>query len=193
MNSSLMRILVLRFSSIGDIIQTTSVLNTLRKYYPDISIDYMTLSKYAPLLFNHSSIDKLHSVNSNNSFKSIKEINKIINQRNFDIILDLHNSARSKLIRAITNQIQSLNVVKPRAKRFSLFLNHHNKFPSNFNQKTWLHKPIEKLLPEKYKISKISLSISEEERTASKILLNSYGLDNNYYFVIIPGAAWHQK
>lgn len=193
MNSSLMRILVLRFSSIGDIIQTTSVLNTLRKYYPDISIDYMTLSKYAPLLFNHSSIDKLHSVDSNNSFKSIKKINKIINQRNFDIILDLHNSARSKLIRAITNQIQSLNVVKPRAKRFSLFLNHHNKFPSNFSQKTWLHKPIEKLLPEKYKISKISLSISEEERTTSKILLNNYGLDNNNYFVVIPGAAWHQK
>ena len=86
MNSSLMRILVLRFSSIGDIIQTTSVLNTLRKYYPDISIDYMTLSKYAPLLFNHSSIDKLHSVDSNNSFKSLNKIKKIINQRNFDII-----------------------------------------------------------------------------------------------------------
>ena len=43
MADSWARVLVLRFSSIGDIIQTTSVLNTIKKYFPDTEIEYLTL------------------------------------------------------------------------------------------------------------------------------------------------------
>ena len=56
MANSWRKLLVIRFSSIGDIIQTTSVLNTIKKYYPDCRIDFLTLKKYKPLLVNHSSI-----------------------------------------------------------------------------------------------------------------------------------------
>ena len=49
------------------------------------------------------------------------------------------------------------------------------------------------MLPEKYKISKISLSISSEEKKSAIKYLNENGLDNKRYFVVIPGAAWHQK
>ena len=49
------------------------------------------------------------------------------------------------------------------------------------------------MLPEKYKISKISLSISTEEKKSAIKYLNENGLDNKRYFVVIPGAAWHQK
>tara|TARA_Y100000741_G_scaffold33785_1_gene23916 strand:- start:7398 stop:8429 length:1032 start_codon:yes stop_codon:yes gene_type:complete len=186
-------LLVLRFSSIGDIIQTTSVLNTLKKYCPDISINYLTLSKYEPLLIGHPSIDNLYTFNTGNTYSSLVELRKIIKQKNFDLILDLHNSTRTKIIRGLSNKIHSLYVTKPRVKRFSLFLNHQNKFSSSFNQKTWLHKPIEQLLPKKYKISKISLSISSEEKKLAIKYLNENGLENRRYFVVIPGAAWPQK
>ena len=121
MKDSWANLLVLRFSSIGDIIQTTSVLNTLKKYYPEVSINYMTLSKYEPLLIGHPSIDKLYAFDTNNSYSSLVELRKKIKQKNFDLILDLHNSARTKIIRRLSNKIQSLCVTKPRAKRFSLF------------------------------------------------------------------------
>ena len=55
-------ILVLRFSSIGDIVQTTSVLGTLKKKFPESSIDFMTLSKYASILRYHPYINKIHEV-----------------------------------------------------------------------------------------------------------------------------------
>jgi len=193
MKDSWTNLLVLRFSSIGDIIQTTSVLNTLKKYYPDISINYVTLSKYEPLLIGHPSIDKLYAFDTSNTYSSLVELRKMIKQKNFDLILDLHNSARTKIIRRLSNKMQSLYVAKPRVKRFSLFLNHQNKFSSSFNQKAWLHKPIEKFLPKKYKISKISLSISSEEKKLAIKYLNQNGLKNRGYFVVIPGAAWRQK
>ena len=76
MANSWRKLLVIRFSSIGDIIQTTSVLNTIKKYYPDCRIDYLTLKKYKPLLLNHSSIDQIHSIDAVASIKPIIDLIK---------------------------------------------------------------------------------------------------------------------
>ena len=43
-------ILVLRFSSIGDIIQLTSPLHTLKDQFPNARIDIITLDEYAEIL-----------------------------------------------------------------------------------------------------------------------------------------------
>ena len=74
MADSWTRLLVLRFSSIGDIIQTTSVLNTIKKYFPHTEIEYLTLKKYESLLFDHPSIDFLHSIETWSKIDSIKII-----------------------------------------------------------------------------------------------------------------------
>ena len=87
-------ILVLRFSSIGDIIQTTSVLNTVKKYLPNHFITYLTLTKYEPLLKNHPSIDALHSIDPKKDQAGLKKVNEIFNENPFSLIVDLHNSAR---------------------------------------------------------------------------------------------------
>ena len=72
MADSWARVLVLRFSSIGDIIQTTSVLNTIKKYFPDTEIEYLTLKKYESLLFDHPSIDFLQSIEPDSKIVSIR-------------------------------------------------------------------------------------------------------------------------
>ena len=68
MKNKIRSILILRFSSIGDIIQTTSVVGTLKSYFPDTRIDFMTLSKFAPLLTNHKNINKIYDVNIDDGF-----------------------------------------------------------------------------------------------------------------------------
>ena len=54
--------MILRFSSIGDIVQTTSVLGTLKNKFPKSRIDFMTLSKYSALLQEHPYINNIHEV-----------------------------------------------------------------------------------------------------------------------------------
>jgi ADP-heptose:LPS heptosyltransferase len=190
MANSWRKFLVIRFSSIGDIIQTTSVLNTIKKYYPDCRIDFLTLKKYKPLLVNHSSIDHIHSIDAAASIKSIIDL---IKKKEYQIIVDLHNSLRSKLIRKNMRKIESYCVSKPRKNRFSLFLNHQNYFDKDFNQKNWLHEPLTKILPGHYESSQISLNVIEKEKKDAITLLNKNGLKNNKYFTLIPGAAWKQK
>ena len=190
MADSWTRLLVLRFSSIGDIIQTTSVLNTIKKYFPKTEIEYLTLKKYESLLFDHPSIDFLHSIDQGTKIDSIKDL---INSKHYDAIIDLHNSVRSKLIRKKVPFLKSYNVVKPRKNRFLLFLNHKNKFHTDFNQKKWLHEPLINLLPPDYEFSQITLNVSEKEKNEGIRLLNNNGLNFKKYFTLIPGSAWKQK
>ena len=190
MADSWTRLLVLRFSSIGDIIQTTSVLNTIKKYFPDTEIEYLTLKKYESLLFDHPSIDFLHSIDSRAKIDSIR---KLISRKPYDAIIDLHNSVRSKLIRKKVPLLKSFYVAKPRKNRFLLFLNHKNKFPADFNQRKWLHEPLIDLLPPDHEFSETSLNVSEKEKNDGIQLLNKNGLNIKKYFTLIPGSAWRQK
>ena len=57
------KILIIRFSSIGDIVLTTSPLNSLRNAFPNAQITYLTLDQFSPLLEYHPDIDYLISIN----------------------------------------------------------------------------------------------------------------------------------
>ena len=92
------KILIVRFSSIGDIVQSTSPLRTIRNAFPDSSITFLTLSTYAPLLEMHPDIDSLLSINRKQSFKKLLEIRKYLYDKRFQFVYDLHNSIRSNIL-----------------------------------------------------------------------------------------------
>ena len=62
------KILIIRFSSIGDIVLSTSPLNTIRKKYPKSEITFLTLTEYSSLLEMHPYIDILMTINRSTSF-----------------------------------------------------------------------------------------------------------------------------
>ena len=86
------KILVIRFSSIGDIVLTTSPLRTLRINYPKSEITFLTLDVYAPLLHYHPDIDVLITISKNSSISTLYSYSKFINKKNFTMIYDFHNS-----------------------------------------------------------------------------------------------------
>jgi heptosyltransferase-2 len=85
-----------------------------------------------------------------------------------------------------------VHIKKPRWNRFKLFALHQNDFPNNFTVRTWLHEPIQHLLPENFTIGQSRLFVSEAEKSGINKLLTRDGL-NGKYFVVTPGAAWAQK
>jgi len=64
------KILVIRFSSIGDIVLSTSPLKTIRRAYPDAQITFLTLDTFAPLLEYHPDIDALVSISKRMSLNN---------------------------------------------------------------------------------------------------------------------------
>ena len=105
-------ILVIRFSSIGDIVLCTPVFRLLKKKYPQANITFLTKKKFANLLKGNSFIDEI------SSWDDREDRNKLT-FKSFDAVVDLHSNLRSLIVKLRFWQVPSVSVKK---KNFNKFL-----------------------------------------------------------------------
>lgn len=89
-----MKILVLRFSSIGDIVLTTPVIRCLKTQLEDCELHFCTKKGYASILEANPYIDRLHLLED-----SLDELIGQFKKEKFDYIIDLHNNLRTRIIK----------------------------------------------------------------------------------------------
>ncbi|MFH1852815.1 MAG: glycosyltransferase family 9 protein [Candidatus Neomarinimicrobiota bacterium] len=183
--------LVLRFSSIGDIILTTAVLRNLRQAYPAARIDFMTLTDFAPLLEGHPAIDRVIMVDRKAGFRILSRIGRRLRLDGYDYLIDLHNTLRAKIIRLHKGPVPALVFHKPRWKRFLLFRFYLNTFLPDFGIIRSLKAVVEPLTGPANS-QPTELYVAPVERQAVRNLLTSRR-GNGRYVCIAPGAAWRQK
>ncbi len=100
-----LRILILRFSSIGDIVLTTPVMRCIKNVHPDAHITYVTKKGFAAMLEVNPYIDKVIALDNNWT-----EIKTSLQTEAFDHIIDLHHNLRSKrLCRGLQGQYKAFN------------------------------------------------------------------------------------
>ena len=88
------KFLIIRFSSIGDIVLTTPVIRCLKRQYPDAEVHYVTKKSYQSLLVNNPYIDKLFTLE-----KSLNNLVKQLKSERYDYVIDLHNSLRTTILK----------------------------------------------------------------------------------------------
>jgi ADP-heptose:LPS heptosyltransferase len=88
------KVLVLRFSSIGDIVLTSPVVRCLHRQLPGVEIHYVTKKKFRSLVDHNPHIHKVHVLGS-----SLSELIDDLETEKFDLILDLHNNVRTGRIK----------------------------------------------------------------------------------------------
>ncbi len=93
------KILIIRFSSIGDIVLTTPVMRCLKKKFPNAQIHFITKPQYKLLLDNNPYIDFVHVLDKPIIQKSVE-----LKQIGFDYVVDLHHNLRSRIIKIIINR-----------------------------------------------------------------------------------------
>lgn len=87
------RILIVRFSSIGDIVLTFPVVAAIKSLFPDCKIDYVTKQNFKVLLEGCPAIDEVFLLED-----SLQALRRKINLAQYDAILDLHNNLRTRLL-----------------------------------------------------------------------------------------------
>lgn len=111
MKNKLTKILIIRFSSIGDIVLTTPVIRCIKQQQADIEIHYLTKKSFKGILEHNPYLTKIHAIE-----KNVSEITEILQKENFDLIIDLHNNLRSMQIKMIlgktTSTFKKLNFKK---------------------------------------------------------------------------------
>ena len=105
------KILIIRFSSIGDIVLTTPVVRCLKKQL-NVELHYLTKSSFAGMLNANAYVDKVHTITKEIDAELIKNLKA----ENFDFIVDLHNNLRTlRLKRALkipSKAFPKLNIQK---------------------------------------------------------------------------------
>ncbi|MCD4682945.1 MAG: glycosyltransferase family 9 protein [Bacteroidales bacterium] len=84
------KILVIRFSSIGDIVLTTPVIRCLKQQLKDVEIHFLTKKTFKPVLENNPNIDKIFTI----EYK-IDEVITALRKESYFYIIDLHKNFRS--------------------------------------------------------------------------------------------------
>ena len=95
-----LHILIIRFSSIGDIILTTPVLAALKRKFPDAVIHFLTMDSYKAAISGNPDIDKLLLFDKNkwDGIFGIYKFSQTLRHTSYDLIIDLHSKIRSRLI-----------------------------------------------------------------------------------------------
>lgn len=88
------KFLIVRFSSIGDIVLTTPVVRCLKQRIEDAEVHFVTKIQYASIVKSNPYIDKVHILENdlNNLIKRLKN-------EEFDYIIDLHHNIRSTILK----------------------------------------------------------------------------------------------
>lgn len=106
------KILILRFSSIGDIVLTTPVMRCIKTQLPDTEIHYATKKQYASILNANPYLSKLHLFED----KKLPTLMDDLAKEKFDLVIDLHNNLRTFLIKnnlnIASNSFRKINFQK---------------------------------------------------------------------------------
>ncbi|HTH54454.1 MAG TPA: glycosyltransferase family 9 protein [Cyclobacteriaceae bacterium] len=89
-----MKILIVRFSSIGDIVLTTPVPRCVKTQLENAEVHYATKEQYRSILENNPYVDKVFLLKD-----SLDELFVELKKENYDYVLDLHNNLRTRILK----------------------------------------------------------------------------------------------
>ena len=136
-----MKILLVRFSSFGDVTQCLSVPAALRRRFPEAEVHWVTRSDLAPLLHGHPDIAKIWAYDRRTKFAGLRSMIEELRRENFDRVYDAHNNLRSRYI-CFRLARPTLRRSIRRWKRFLLFNFRINKFEQPFSGQRDLLEPL---------------------------------------------------
>jgi len=189
------RILVIRLSSLGDIILTTPVLDALKDNCRNSEICFLSKQKYQGLF---ESDPRVHSViyfepeGKDKGFSGLLRLIRGLNQKKFDLIVDLHSNLRSLLIRLLVRAGKKVHYNKKIIPRLLMV-----------HLKRWKVKPVSTIDNYLKSLGEITIKAWSRiprlySKNENKIWVENFFIENGLLrdqilVGIAPGAKWETK
>lgn len=119
------KILVIRFSSIGDLVLTSPVFRCLKTQLPDVQIHLLTKRSYLSVMEGNPYIDKIITIH-----QRVGEVSHELRKEKYDEIIDLHNNTRSLFVKLLLFTLPSFTLNKLNIKKFLLVHCKINRLPN---------------------------------------------------------------
>lgn len=176
-----MKILILRFSSIGDIVLTTPVVRCIKKQIPNAEIHYATKAGFKNMLSPNPYISQIHTFE-----KSVKEVQDELKSVHFDVVIDLHNNIRTLKLKRFLG-IKSYSFPKKNIAKFLLTTLKINTLPK-------IH------IVDRYFVAVKSIGVVNDQLPcdyfldeAAQVDLSKYGLISKQFISVAMGSQFETK
>jgi len=189
------RILVIRLSSLGDIILTTPVLDVLKENYRNSEISFLTKQRYQGLFESDPRVDSVIYFEPEGKDKGISGLLRLIknlNHQKVDLIVDLHSNLRSSLIRLLVKAKKKVHYRKKLIPRLLMV-----------HLKRWKVKPISTIGNYLKSLGEIAIKAWSRvprlySKNENKIWVENFFIENGLakeeiLIGIAPGTRWETK
>lgn len=192
------KILVIRFSSFGDVLQTLSVIGKIHNTWPQSEIHWVTRAEFMPLIKDHPGLKKVWILDRKEGFRGLIRLGFELRKEQFTHVYDAHNNTRSHVLCWILGffafHTKILRRSIRRTKRFLLFNFRINLFRQPFSGQRDLLEPLKAwgMTEEAPPTPQIFVSESAFDEVKKKVpLLEKWSEDG--YVALAPSAAFPLK
>jgi heptosyltransferase-2 len=189
------KILIIRLSSLGDVILTTPVIGALKVAFPHSELSFLTKAQYGDLLRNDPRISSLIEFDPGGRDRGWSGFMSLISRLrscDFDLVIDLHANLRSFLVRHLVKSKIKLKYKKRWLSRFCMV---HLKFLKTKALRTvesYLE-PLRRLKAGTPERSPLILLSRDDEGFSVDFLLERGVKKDDIVVGVHPGAKWETK
>lgn len=187
------KMLIIRFSSFGDIVQSLVVAKKVKEKYPDCKITWLTKENFSGLVGLCPHVDDIKVIRKGEGFFSLIKLGLSLKSENFEVLYDAHSNLRSFFIKLMMTPMNfSLKCIvrkKERWKRFLLFKLRKNKFDYPYRGMISYLKP---LAPLEIRHDNLTQNWNFKKPIQDKVKSLFPKIDESF-IVLAPSAAWKMK
>lgn len=180
--------LIVKPSSLGDIIHSLPFLSALHKCFREAEIHWLVSRKFSSLLDGHPMIARLHSVNQSHwknisrlpgTISEFNSLRKSLRNERYDMVIDLQGLLRSGLISALASSPVRVGLSSAREGATHFYT---HKIDVDMDDHA-----VDRYL-------KVAAALGcDTDKIEFPMLHNDYPLKLDEYAVITPGARWESK
>ncbi|MFY9270199.1 MAG: glycosyltransferase family 9 protein [Candidatus Manganitrophaceae bacterium] len=185
------RILIVKPSSLGDIVDTLPAVGAIRKRFPSATISWLVKLEWAPILRGHPFVDEVIAVSF--SWKAIPQMIRVVRNQMFDLVIDFQGLLRSALLSYATKAKVRVGFSAAREGARWFYtdpITVPEKVVHAVDRYRWLARALG------CNVNEVRFGFLPTSEVAEKVtdLLSECGLSGSVSFVLIhPTARWENK
>jgi heptosyltransferase-2 len=109
------KILIIRFSSIGDIVLTSPVIRCIKQQVPNVEVHFLVKHSFRSIIQSNPYIDKVHLFNDD-----LPKVIEDLHKENFSYIIDLHHNLRTLKVKKALSNVKSYSFNKLNIQKYFL-------------------------------------------------------------------------
>ncbi len=109
MQGVLHKTLIIRFSSVGDVVLSSTLVRVLHGRFPDCRIDFLVKAEYADLVRFNPHVTRVIQFPGGGTLGDLVRLRRTVRTSGYDLIIDIHDSIRSRFLSAGAGPVARVN------------------------------------------------------------------------------------